>query len=47
MTVFFRSLEKKLAREQRKLSRRQRLALDKKGKLSACSNTQRNGTARP
>ena len=31
---YFRSLEKKLAREQRKLSRRQRMALNKKVKLS-------------
>ncbi len=38
---YFRSLEKKLAREQRKLSRRQRLALDKKVKLSEAKNYQK------
>nr|WP_251135580.1 IS200/IS605 family element RNA-guided endonuclease TnpB [Exiguobacterium sp. s192] len=35
---YFRSLEKKLAREQRKLSRRQRMALNKKVKLSEARN---------
>ncbi|OIN68012.1 transposase [Exiguobacterium sp. KRL4] len=38
---YFRSLEKKLAREQRKLSRRQRMALDKKVKLSESKNYQK------
>ncbi|MGA9231562.1 MAG: RNA-guided endonuclease TnpB family protein, partial [Exiguobacterium oxidotolerans] len=38
---YFRSLEKKLAREQRKLSRRQRLALDKKVTLSEAKNYQK------
>ncbi|QNR21090.1 IS200/IS605 family element transposase accessory protein TnpB [Exiguobacterium sp. Helios] len=38
---YFRSLEKKLAREQRKLSRRQRIALDKKVKLSESKNYQK------
>ncbi|MGX8176376.1 IS200/IS605 family element RNA-guided endonuclease TnpB [Exiguobacterium artemiae] len=38
---YFRSLEKKLAREQRKLSRRQRMALDKKVKLVEAKNYQK------
>ncbi|WP_373952836.1 IS200/IS605 family element RNA-guided endonuclease TnpB [Exiguobacterium acetylicum] len=38
---YFRTLEKKLAREQRKLSRRQRMALDKKVKLSEARNYQK------
>ncbi|WP_026829297.1 IS200/IS605 family element RNA-guided endonuclease TnpB [Exiguobacterium artemiae] len=38
---YFRSLEKKLAREQRKLSRRQRMALNKKVKLSESKNYQK------
>ncbi|WP_214810955.1 IS200/IS605 family element RNA-guided endonuclease TnpB, partial [Exiguobacterium sp. s127] len=38
---YFHSLEKKLAREQRKLSRRQRLALEKKVKLSEAKNYQK------
>ena len=38
---YFRSLEKKLAREQRKLSRRQRMALDKKVKLTESKNYQK------
>ena len=38
---YFRSLEKKLAREQRKLSRRQRIALNKKVKLSEARNYQK------
>ncbi|WP_214805789.1 IS200/IS605 family element RNA-guided endonuclease TnpB [Exiguobacterium sp. s46] len=38
---YFRTLEKKLAREQRKLSRRQRIALDKKVKLSEARNYQK------
>ncbi|WP_214807281.1 IS200/IS605 family element RNA-guided endonuclease TnpB [Exiguobacterium sp. s102] len=38
---YFRSLEQKLAREQRKLSRRQRLALDKKVTLSEAKNYQK------
>ncbi|MCK2158695.1 IS200/IS605 family element RNA-guided endonuclease TnpB [Exiguobacterium sp. 17-1] len=38
---YFRSLEKKLAREQRKLSRRQRIALNRKVKLSESKNYQK------
>ncbi|OAN16263.1 IS200/IS605 family element RNA-guided endonuclease TnpB [Exiguobacterium undae] len=38
---YFRSLEKKLEREQRKLSRRQRIALNKKVKLSEARNYQK------
>ncbi|MGX9805770.1 IS200/IS605 family element RNA-guided endonuclease TnpB [Exiguobacterium acetylicum] len=38
---YFRSLEKKLAREQRKLSRRQHIALNRKVKLSEASNYQK------
>ncbi|WP_404277043.1 IS200/IS605 family element RNA-guided endonuclease TnpB [Exiguobacterium undae] len=38
---YFRTLEKKLAREQRKLSRRQRIALNKKVKLSEARNYQK------
>ncbi|WP_114571996.1 IS200/IS605 family element RNA-guided endonuclease TnpB [Exiguobacterium flavidum] len=38
---YFRTLEKKLAREQRKLSRRQRIALDRKVKLSEGRNYQK------
>ncbi|MGX8179036.1 RNA-guided endonuclease TnpB family protein, partial [Exiguobacterium artemiae] len=38
---YFRSLEKKLAREQRKLSRRQRIALNKKATLSEARNYQK------
>nr|WP_251139448.1 IS200/IS605 family element RNA-guided endonuclease TnpB [Exiguobacterium sp. s145] len=38
---YFRTLEKKLAREQRKLSRRQRIALNKKVKLSESRNYQK------
>jgi putative transposase len=38
---YFRSLEKKLAREQRKLSRRQHIALNKKVKLSEARNYQK------
>ncbi|MEK4649238.1 IS200/IS605 family element RNA-guided endonuclease TnpB [Exiguobacterium sp. FSL W8-0210] len=38
---YFRTLEKKLAREQRKLSRRQRMVLDKKVKLFEARNYQK------
>ncbi|MDA5561344.1 IS200/IS605 family element RNA-guided endonuclease TnpB [Exiguobacterium sp. MMG028] len=38
---YFRTLEKKLAREQRKLSRRQRIALNKKVTLSEAKNYQK------
>ncbi|WP_026829780.1 IS200/IS605 family element RNA-guided endonuclease TnpB [Exiguobacterium antarcticum] len=38
---YFRTLEKKLAREQRTLSRRQRIALNKKVKLSEAKNYQK------
>ncbi|WP_313290936.1 RNA-guided endonuclease TnpB family protein, partial [Exiguobacterium sp.] len=38
---YFRTLEKKLAREQRKLSRRQLIALNKKIKLSEAKNYQK------
>lgn len=38
---YFRTLEKKLAREQRKLSRRQRIALSKKVRLSEAKNYQK------
>jgi len=38
---YFRTLEKKLAREQRKLSRRQRIALNKKVRLSEAKNYQK------
>ncbi|WP_410503245.1 IS200/IS605 family element RNA-guided endonuclease TnpB [Exiguobacterium acetylicum] len=38
---YFRTLEKKLVREQRKLSRRQRIALDKKVKLPEARNYQK------
>ncbi|WP_214773300.1 transposase, partial [Exiguobacterium sp. s128] len=38
---YFRLLEKKLVREQRKLSRRQRIALNKKVKLSEARNYQK------
>ncbi|MDE0562396.1 IS200/IS605 family element RNA-guided endonuclease TnpB [Exiguobacterium sp. B2(2022)] len=38
---YFRTLEKKLAREQRKLSRRQRIAMNKKVRLSEAKNYQK------
>ncbi|WP_214875127.1 IS200/IS605 family element RNA-guided endonuclease TnpB [Exiguobacterium sp. CH10] len=38
---YFRTLEKKLAREQRKLSRRQRIALNKRVRLSEAKNYQK------
>jgi putative transposase len=43
---YFRKLEKKLAREQRKLSRRQRIALNKKITLSEARNYQKRKVAR-